>query len=199
MVQAGLRSANGQSGSSRHVGDRHAQVVVEDEDVALSHREPAKGPLQKVAIIHRDIGVVDVHVLDGKSPRAVVPSPAASGLGVAGMGEDAMKPGLEAGRVTQGSELGPGGDEGGLHSVLGDVAVAHNAARRRQASGAYQPRQRVECVSVASLCPEDQIVLNQRARHRVVAGRVGVVVRHEWGKSTSHAYSDRPLQTDQVL
>ena len=45
------------------------------------------------------------------------------GLGIARIGEDAMEPRLEAGRVTQGSELSPGRNQCGLDGVLRQVEM----------------------------------------------------------------------------
>ena len=135
VVQAGLRSPDGNSGSCRHLGDRKPEVVVEDQDGALLDGEPPEGALEQVAVVHGQVVVGAVRALDGKDPRALVPPLATPGLGVARVGEDAVEPRFEAGWVAQGSKLGPGRDQGGLDGVLGQVDVAEDPAPRSPGIG----------------------------------------------------------------
>ena len=64
-----------------------------------------------------------------------------------------MEPRLEAGRVTQGSKLAPGRDQRGLDGVLGQIDIAEDPHRDRQASVADHARQRVERFRVALVAP----------------------------------------------
>ena len=96
----------GMSGSVRHLGDRKPEVVVEDQDGALLDGEPPEGPFEQVAVVHGQVLVGAVRARDGKDPQALGPPLATPGLGVARVGEDAVEPRLEAGRVAQGAELG---------------------------------------------------------------------------------------------
>ena len=75
-----------------------------------------------------------------------------------------MEPRLEAGRVTQGPEFGPGRDQRGLDGVLGQVDVAEDPHRDRQASVADHARQGVERFRVAPLRLLDQSVLHRSLR-----------------------------------
>jgi hypothetical protein len=136
------------------------EVVVEDQDGALSNGEPLEGAFEQIAIVHGQVVVGAVRALDGKDPRAPGPSLAAPGLGVARVGEDAVKPRLEAGRVAQGSKLGPGRDQGGLDGILRQVDVAEDPHRDRQASVAHHARQGVERFRVALLRLTDQLLLH---------------------------------------
>ena len=77
---------------------------MEDQDGALFDGEPPEGPLEQVAIIHGQVVVGAVRALDGEDPYALGPSLATPGLGVARVGEDAVEPRLEAGRIAQACE-----------------------------------------------------------------------------------------------
>jgi hypothetical protein len=103
------------------------------------------------------------------SPMRIGPPLATPGLGGARVGEDAVEPRFETGRVTQGAQLGPGRDQGGLDGVLGQVKIAEDPYRDRQASIADRARQRVERFRVAPLCLLDQFVLHLSPS----SGRVG--------------------------
>ena len=81
---------------------------MEDQDGALLHREPPEGPLQQVAVVDGQVVVGAVRARDGQDLRALIPPLATPGLGEARVGEDAVEPRFEAGRVSQGSEVGPG-------------------------------------------------------------------------------------------
>ena len=166
VVQAGLRSPDGNSGSCRHLGDRKPEVVVEDEDGALLNGEPPEGPLEQVAVIHGQVVVGAVRARDGKDPRGLGPPLATPGLGIARVGEDAVEPRFEAGWVAQASELGPGRDQGGLDGVLGQVDVAEDPHRDRQASVAHHARQGVERFRVALLRLTDQLFLHSSLHTR---------------------------------
>ena len=133
---------------------------MEDEDGALPDGEPPEGPLEQVAVVHGQVVVGAVRALDGKDPRALVPPLATPGLGVARVGEDAVEPRFEAGRVAQGSKLGPGRDQGGLDGVLGQVDIAEDPHRDRQASVAHHSRQGIERFRVALLRLADQLLLH---------------------------------------
>ena len=137
---------------------------MEDQDGALLDGEPPEGPLEQVAVVHGQVVVGAVRARDGKDPRALGPPLATPGLGVARVGEDAVEPRLEAGRVTQRSELGPGRDQGGLDGVLGQVDVAEDPHRDRQASVADHARQGVERFRVAPLRLFDQSDLHPSLR-----------------------------------
>jgi len=75
-----------------------------------------------------------------------------------------VEPRLEAGRVTQGADLGPGCDQVSLDGVLGQVDVAEDPHRDRQASVAHHARQGVERFRVAPLRLLDQSVLHPSFR-----------------------------------
>ena len=65
---------------------------------------------------------------------------ATPGLGVAGMDEQAPDPGLEAVRVAKRRELAPGGDEGALQGILGEIGCRAGSGRDREHPVAGQRR-----------------------------------------------------------
>ena len=71
-----------------------------------------------------------------------------------------MEPRFEAGRIAQGSELGPGRDQRSLDGVLGQMEIAEDPHRDRQASVAHHARQGVERFRVALLRLADQLFLH---------------------------------------
>ena len=149
MVQPGLRGADRDTDVIRHFGDGQPEVVVEGENGALLDGEPPEGPFEQVTVVNGQVLVRAVRVRDGKDPQALGPSRATPGLGVARSGEDAVEPRLEAGWVAKRAELAPGGDQRALHGILGQVDVAEDPHRDRQASVADQAGQRVERFRVA--------------------------------------------------
>ncbi len=75
-----------------------------------------------------------------------------------------MEPRLEAGWVAQRAELVPGGDQRTLHGVLGQVDVAEDPHRNRQASIADHARQGVESFRVTLSCLLDESLLHPSLR-----------------------------------
>jgi hypothetical protein len=154
------RSPDGKFDTYRHLGDGETEVVMEDQDGALLEGEPTEGPLEHVAVVDGQVVVGAVRPRDRKDPHALGPTRATPGLGVAGVREDAMEPRLEAGRVTQGSELGPGRDQCGLDGVLRQVEIAEDPHRDPKAAVAHHARQGVERFRVAPLRLADQLLVH---------------------------------------
>ena len=108
------------------LGHGQPEGVAEDEDGALLRRKSSEAALQLVAVVDRQelVGV-------GRSIRLEQDDigrelPATSRLGVAGIDEDPMEPGVEPVEVAQGGELAPHLDEGHLDRVLGEAGVAQD-------------------------------------------------------------------------
>jgi hypothetical protein len=110
MMHAGLDGPDGDTKADRYLGQTEPEVVVEDQYGALLDGEPAKRALELVPMFNVQVFVRPVHGLDGKKPE-IRPSPPTPGLGVAGIGQDPMKPGLEALGVPQGADLAPGSQQ----------------------------------------------------------------------------------------
>ena len=115
-----------------------------------------------------------MHELDGERFDPFGPSPATPGLGVAGIGQDPMEPGLEELGIPQGADLAPGGQQRGLDGVVGVVEVAQDPERDRHASVAGQARQCVECLSIALLRLNDQCCVHPSLRTVVLVAPIRV-------------------------
>ena len=129
---------------------------MEDQDGALLEGEPPEGSLELVAIVDRQEVVAAIRVLSRQDPDRLRPSTAAPGLGVAGVGQDAVEPRLKSFGVTEGADFAPGRDEGRLNGVLGQVDVAQDPTRDRHASVANRPGKGVEGLLVTLLGLVDQ-------------------------------------------
>jgi hypothetical protein len=140
----------------RDLGLRQAQVVVEDEDRSLLEGEPPEAPLELVAVVDgQDSGRLRLYV-DVEDPKVGGPSTAAPGLGVALVGQDSVEPGLEAFGIPQGPHLSPRHDERGLDGVLGEIGVAQDPVRNRQAPVADLAGEGIEGLSIALLRAVDE-------------------------------------------
>ena len=141
---------------------------MEDEDGPLLHGEPPEGALEQIAVIHGQVFVGAGLAGDGEDPQALVPPPPTPGLGVAGVGEDAVEPRFEARRITQGGKVGPGHRQRSLNGVLSQIDVPEDPDRDRQASVADRARQGVERFRVALPCPLDQSILHPSLRSMTI-------------------------------
>ena len=100
---------------------------MQDEDCPLIDREPAKRPLQLVAVGDgmRPIGgrmSIHGHDPDGRRPSARPPR-----FVVAGMNEDPVDPRLEALGIPKARDPPPGEDKGVLQRVLGSARVTQDS------------------------------------------------------------------------
>jgi hypothetical protein len=159
-MEAGLCGPDGDSESFGHLRDGETEVVVENEDRALLDGEPSEGAFELVAMVHGQVLVGAGRWLDGQEPDAFRPLPATPGLGVAGVGQNPMEPGLEAPVVAQGAELAPGRDERGLECVLRQVGVAQDPNRDRHASVSDQASQGFEGFAITLFRAVDQCFLH---------------------------------------
>ena len=69
---------------------------MEDQHGALLDGQPPEGTLELVSVVDGRVLVGPVHGLDLQEPDPFRPLPATPGLGVAGIGQDPVEPGLEA-------------------------------------------------------------------------------------------------------
>ena len=67
-----------------------------------------------------------------------------------------MHPGLEPIGFTKRSQVAPSADEGFLHGILGRVAVAEDPASDRIQPVIHGRRDRVERLTIARLCSDDE-------------------------------------------
>jgi len=138
--------------------------VVEDQDGALLDGEPTKGALELVSMLNVQVLVRPVHRLDGEEPDCFRPPPATPGLGVTGIGQDPMEPGLEELRVPEGANFAPSGQQRRLDSVVSKVEIAQDPERDRHASVTGQASQRVEGPSIALLYLVHQLCVHPSLR-----------------------------------
>src|SRR5687767_532882 len=103
-------------GSDRHAensGDLRqgeVEVVLEHEDSPLLRGQAAEAALQLVAVGDAELRVAAAGIgIEHAKRRAPPPLPAC--LGIAGVDDDAVGPGLEAGRVAQPWKLAPDSDD----------------------------------------------------------------------------------------
>jgi hypothetical protein len=129
---------------------------MEDEYRSLLERKPAKGALQLVAVVNRQDA--DRLGLSGERqhPDLCAHPIATPGLGVALVREDPVEPRFEGIGVTERSELTPGGDECGLHRIIGTIGIAQDPERNRHAPIADRAREGVKGLPVAPLCAFDE-------------------------------------------
>jgi hypothetical protein len=64
-MHSGLDGPEGNADSSRDLGQREVEVVVEDQDRALLDGEPPEGTLELVSVVDVQVLVGPVHGLDG--------------------------------------------------------------------------------------------------------------------------------------
>ena len=74
VMHAGLDRPDGNAESLGDLGQRKAEVVVEDQDGALLDGEPSEGALELVAVFDGQVLVGPVHGLDGQEPDLLRPA-----------------------------------------------------------------------------------------------------------------------------
>jgi hypothetical protein len=87
------------------------------------------------------------------------------------VGEDPVQPRLEAVWVPQGANLGPCGQQRGLHGVVGMVEVAQNSERDRHARVTGRASEFIEGLSIASLRPANQVRVHPLLQGRWISSR----------------------------
>ncbi len=115
----------------RDVGQRHPEVVVQDDDRPSAGVETAQGRVDELAVGERaghvdDVGHVDRVELDLDDAPASMAGDVETGI----HGE-AMEPGVEPIGVTQTPEVAPGSDQCLLDRVAGQLRVPEDEAGRR--------------------------------------------------------------------
>ena len=133
---------------------------MEHQHGALLEGQPPEGPLELVTIVDGERLVGAVRALDGDDPDLGRPTPATPGLGVAGVGQDPLEPGLEGPGIAQRTKLPSRRDQRGLDRILGQVGIAQDPARDRHAPVADHAGKGVEGLSVAALCKINQCSLH---------------------------------------
>jgi hypothetical protein len=149
------------------LGQREAQVVVEDDDRPLVRRETLEPAGQQITGFDlarevRRFQARDVDDVDFDSGPLSLPG----GDAVAGPDEQSMQPGVEPVRVAQAPDVLPRSDERVLDDVLGQRTVAQDQPGRLVQAVRPADRQRRKRVKVALLRPLDKLSLDRRVSKR---------------------------------
>lgn len=167
-MKAGFRSAEVQPETGRHLGQRHPQVVVEDDNRAAIRAEVPEGAIEEIAVDDVAAEVGDDRGVQRGQLDLSQPPLAAAGKIHAGVHEQPMEPGIEPVRVAQRWQVSPGSDHRLLDRVPCEVVVAEDQAGGRVQARDRPTGQRREGVMIASLCSLDETSL--------VHGRLGLRV-----------------------
>lgn len=130
---------------------------MQDEDSALLDRQPSERPIKGVAIGDREDRLGVYRPVDREKSNVARPLRAAPSFGVAGVDKETTDPGVEAIRVAQPRKLAPGGDEGVLQRILGEMGVAQDPRCDRVQPVTGLRNQIPECLAIASHGPLDDI------------------------------------------
>jgi hypothetical protein len=80
---------------------------------------------------------------------------------VALVDQDSMQPRFEPIVVAERAQLAPGLYQRSLNSILGEVAIAQDPVRDRQASVADSAHQGIEGLSITLFCPVDELSVHR--------------------------------------
>src|SRR5919109_1495934 len=154
---------SGPGGDVEHLADLvqiEAQVVMQDEDRPLLRWEPPEPALDLVTIDERGELVRAGRSVDRQGSDVRGPGALAARLGVAGVDERPLEPGVEPVRIAEAAQLTPGDHQRLLHGILGQADVAEDAAcdaKERVPAGSGQDSERLP---VASLGLLDEIAIH---------------------------------------
>jgi hypothetical protein len=98
----------------------------EDEDRSLIGWEPPEATVDAVAVVDRPRLVQASRPVDREKTDVRVPITRPTRLGIAGVDEEALEPGVEAVRIAEVGQLSPGDHQRLLHSVLGPSDVSQD-------------------------------------------------------------------------
>ena len=155
-MEAGLDGPDRDVERRRHVGQRHPQVVVQDDDGAPLRIEPAERVVEQLAGSHQPGMVADGGSAIGVSSTSIAAAPTSADSLEAGVHGQAVEPGVETVRIAQPGQVAPGSEEGLLHDVARELAISEDESGRpvQPRGGAFDEHR--EGVMIASLCPLDE-------------------------------------------
>jgi hypothetical protein len=131
------------------LGHGQPEGVAEDEDGPLFRRKPPEPAVELVAIMDVQVPIPGSWFVRLEQDDICREPPVTSGLGVAGVDEDAMDPSFESIRVAEARKLSPHLDEGRLNRILGEAGVAQDPMRDEDAPIADHTNQGAEGLLVA--------------------------------------------------
>jgi hypothetical protein len=133
---------------------------MQDEHRPLVDREPAKRPLQLVAVGEGRASLRGRRPVGRQDPDLRCPIPSPLRFVVAGVNEDSVDPGLEAVRLPQVRESAPGDDEGVLQRVLSPTAITQDPERDGEEDVTDLVYQDGECLPIAPTGLLDEVSIH---------------------------------------
>jgi hypothetical protein len=109
--------------------ERHVEVVVQDHHRAMIKGQAAKAALELIAIDDRALVALHGRLVRRHQPEVGRPATLLPTLGIAGVHEEPVRPGIEACRVAKLRKSLPDGEQRLLRRVLGEIDVAQDPAR----------------------------------------------------------------------
>ena len=158
-VVAGLGGPDRDPEGRGHVGQRHPEVVVQDDDRALLGSEPPERQVEQVAIGDERRHVGDRRSVERQQLDLDRSPPATSQDVDAGADDEAAEPGFEAIRIAKRREVPPGSDEALLDRVSRELVVPEDQAGRRVQPRDEHAGKHGEGVMIASLRSLDELSL----------------------------------------
>ena len=141
VVEPRLDGPEGHAELGGNLGERQAEVVVEDEDRALLQRQPPESALHRVTLEDGAVVVASRRLIGWEQSNVGRPVATALGLSVACVDEEAPQPGVEAIDIPELRQLPPGEDERLLDGVFREPEIAQDPIRNREESIASGARQ----------------------------------------------------------
>ena len=156
---AGLGGPERDPECRRHVGQRHPEVVVQDDDRALLGSEAPERQLEQVAVGDDGCHVGHRRSVDRQQLDLDRPAASTSEDVDAGAEDETAEPGLEAIRIAERRKVPPGSKEALLDRVSRELVVPEDQAGRRVQPRDEQAGKHGEGVTIASLRSLDELSL----------------------------------------
>src|SRR4051812_14709161 len=133
----------------------------EDEDRSLFDRQSPEGAIEQISIVERERLVGSSRSVDRKDSNVGVPRSRAACLGIAGVDQEALQPGVETVRIAEARQLTPGDHQRLLYGVLGPSDVPQDPSGDPHQPVAARPDKDGECLPVPVLCLLDEVSIHE--------------------------------------
>ena len=130
------------------LGEGQPGEEVEDDHCSMRRGEHGEGTLQRVPIGKRTRGIIDAG-LEIEEVHLAGVTPSTISLGVATQDQDAIKPLVEASRISETGQAAPAANHRLLEGILRGIWIAENLASDREQVIANRPDERLERIGVA--------------------------------------------------
>ena len=134
--------------------------MVKHENCPLLGRQPPEPTLDLVSIEERGQLIRSRRSVDRQDADVGAPGALAARLGVAGVDEHPLEPGVEPVRIAEAGQLAPGDHQRLLHRILGQADVTEDAARDPEERVAPRACQDGECLPVTALGLLDEVAIH---------------------------------------